>query len=128
MINKVRLFKPCLSYVAVIASVAMMSASTASLAAASFDGKWSVQVTAEGGECAAGYTVPIRVSNGQVSYSGPFDAQAKGKVNPNGALRVSFAHRKDVVDVRGSLNDRIGHGSWSSPTKNCEGTWIARKA
>ena len=100
---------------------------TMSFAAAPFDGKWSVQITAEVGRCAA-YTVPIRVADGQVSYAGPFNARAKGKIGPNGALRVSFAHRRDVVNVQGSVNGRLGHGRWKSPTKNCGGTWIARKA
>ena len=99
-----------------------------SFAATPFDGKWSVQLTAEAGNCPAGYAVPIRVSNGRVSYSGPFNARANGKIANNGALQVSFAHSRDVVNARGSVKGRMGSGSWKSPTKNCRGTWVARKA
>ncbi len=112
---------------AIALGLATLPAQT-SFAATPFDGKWSVQITAEAGNCPAGYTVPIRVADGRVSYPGPFNARANGKIGTNGALQVSFAHSKDVVNARGSVKGRSGSGSWKSPTKNCHGTWVARKA
>ena len=120
--------KPLCTYAVAIALGSLAIPVSTSFSAAPFDGKWSVQITSEVGKCSARYTVPIRVSGGRVSYSGPFDARAKGNIGANGALRVSFAHRADVVNARGSVKGNAGLGSWKSPTKNCSGTWVARKA
>jgi len=126
--KKPRLLKPLTTFaVAIALGTAAIPAHT-SFAAAPFDGKWSVLITAESGKCQSGYTVPIQVADGRVSYSGPFNAKANGQIGSNGALRVSFAHSKDVVNARGSVEGRVGRGSWKSPTKNCGGTWVARKA
>ena len=128
MKTRTRLLKPRSTIALAFAlGLATIPAQT-SFAATPFDGQWSVRITAESGQCPAGYTVPIRVSNGRVSYSGPFNAKANGKIGANGALQVSFAHSKDVVNARGSVTGRVGRGSWKSPTKNCRGTWVARKA
>jgi hypothetical protein len=128
MTNRTRLVKPRRTIALAIALGLTALPAQTSFAATPFDGTWSVQITAESGQCPAGYTVPIRVSNGRVSYSGPFNARANGKIGSNGALQVSFAHSSDVVNARGSVKGRVGRGSWKSPTKNCGGTWVARKA
>jgi hypothetical protein len=95
-------------------------------AANAFDGRWQVRITAENGHC-RNYTVPIQVRDGQVFYSGPFNAKASGKIRANGGLSVSFAHNNKVVNASGSLRDRAGSGSWMSPTQSCAGSWVARK-
>ena len=127
MMTKILRLHRALSTYALAAALAAVPVSL-SFAAAPFDGQWSVRITAEDGKCAAGYTVPIRVSDGRVSYTGPFNAVANGKISGNGRLRVSFAHRKDVVNVQGSVKGRVGQGRWLSPTKDCGGTWVARKS
>lgn len=96
-------------------------------AATAFDGRWSVKISAETGNCFS-YTVPIEVADGQISYSGRFSATASGEIGAGGTLNVSFARKDDLVQAKGSLQDRIGYGSWQSPTKDCAGTWVARKA
>lgn len=98
----------------------------ASLAAKPFDGEWSVRIVAQSGEC-SGYTVPIEVSGGRVSYSGFFNATASGSIKPDGVLRVRFAHEDEVVNASGSVRGVAGSGRWSSPTKGCAGTWTARR-
>ena len=126
MQNKTRLSKPLSAFALALAlGVAALPAQTS--AATSFDGKWSVQIKAENGDCSASYTVPIQVSNGQVRYSGPFNASASGKIGADGIVRVSFAHSDNVVNASGSLKGGSGYGSWRSPTKSCDGTWVARK-
>ena len=103
-------------------------AAPANASAAAHDGKWIVSVVSESGTCRARYTVPIRVEDGQVTYAGAFRAEASGRVNPTGKLKVSFSHKEQVLDASGSLQGRSGYGSWKSPTKDCAGTWMARKA
>ena len=97
-------------------------------AAPSFDGSWSVKITAESGECSTRMTVPIEVSRGRIRYTGSYAATANGAVTDNGRLNVSFAHKDDVVTARGALKGGSGYGSWQSPSKRCSGTWTARRA
>ena len=98
-----------------------------SQAAPSFDGKWTVSIAVENGAC-KGRTVPIQVADGRVRYAGAFRAEATGRVSPKGALNVSFSRKGDVAHATGALAGAAGRGNWTSPTKDCSGTWSARKA
>jgi hypothetical protein len=124
MLQKIGL-KPQSSFALALALGAAIL-SQPSMAAKPFDGDWSVRITAQRGSC-SGYTVPIEVSGGRVSYSGFFDATATGSVRPNGAIKVRFAHEDQVVDASGSVRGQTGSGRWTSPTKGCAGTWTARR-
>lgn len=112
-------------------SLALTSAALAGIqishASPPFDGRWKVTVSASGENCSSRYTVPIKVAAGQVSYAGLFSADAKGKIRPDGALKVSFAHRRDIVNATGALKGESGSGQWISPTQDCSGTWVAQK-
>jgi hypothetical protein len=94
-------------------------------AASTFDGRWSVAIVAESGDCSARYTVPIEVAGGKIRYAGRFNAEASGNVGSSGQLDVSFSYREDLVRAQGSLAGRNGFGSWTSPTQECGGTWRA---
>src|SRR5690349_3826618 len=52
--------------------VASLAASTSGFASSSYDGSWHVMVTADPGRCSDHFAVALRVSNGHVSYAGPF--------------------------------------------------------
>lgn len=93
-----------------------------------FDGRWTVTATADGENCASRYRVPIKVAAGKVTYAGMFGARAEGKIRPDGKLKVRFAHRNDVLNATGALKGASGSGRWTSPTRDCTGTWVARKA
>ena len=125
MTKTIRLTKPATLFALTLALGAGSFQPAA--AATSFDGSWSVRITAENGDCSARYTIPIEVSGGRIRYSGPFNAKASGAIGANGGLKVSFAHSDDVVSARGSLKGESGYGSWTSPTKNCDGTWAASR-
>jgi len=98
-----------------------------SRSADSFDGKWTVSIAVKTGACMS-RTVPIRVSNGRVSYAGPFEARATGKISPTGSLDVSFSRKGDVAHAAGAVAGTSGRGHWTSPTVDCSGTWSARRA
>ncbi len=98
-----------------------------SQAAPSFDGKWTVTIAVESGACKT-RTVPIQVSDGRVRYAGAFRAEATGKVSSQGSLNVSFSRKRDVAHATGALAGASGRGNWTSPTKDCSGTWSARRA
>jgi len=97
-------------------------------AATSFDGSWSVSIVARSGECRAPATVPIRVTEGRVSYAGAFRARANGAVDESGRLAIRFSHKDRIVAASGSLEGGRGSGRWTSPTEECSGTWTARRA
>jgi hypothetical protein len=104
-----------------------LSGTQTSQASLPFDGRWTVTVSAKGENCSSRYTVPIKVAAGQVSYAGSFSAEAKGRIRPDGDLKVRLSHRKDVVNATGALKGKSGSGRWISPTRDCSGTWVARK-
>lgn len=124
MLKKIGLKPP--SFLALALALGAAFLPQTSMAARPFDGDWSVRITAQRGRC-SGYTVPIEVSGGRVSYSGFFNATATGSVRSNGALSVRFAHEDQVVHASGSVKGRSGSGRWTSPTRGCAGTWTARR-
>jgi len=104
------------------ASAASLAGSTPGLAGSAHDGSWRVLVTADPGRCADRFAVALHVSNGRVSYVGPFGQQPAGRVGDNGIISLA------ISDVRasGALLDKTGTGRWRSTT--CNGSWVARKA
>ena len=120
---------PILKPASVLGALALAAAAFVpqSQAAPSFDGTWTVTIAVENGAC-KGRTVPIQVADGHVRYAGTFRAEATGRVSPQGALNVSFSRRGDVAHATGALDGTAGRGNWTSPTKDCSGTWSARKA
>ena len=112
------LAKTGLALAAVLATLAL---SPVAHADSSYDGRWSVRVVADNGRCNDDYALPIKVNDGVVTYGGLLGIQA-GKVTDAGKLTIRAAG----VRATGSLDDDGGKGRWTS--KNCKGSWVARKA
>lgn len=106
---------------------AAMALAGAALAAGPYDGEWDVDVIVESGECETGYQLPIKVSNGAVSYNGQVSTQAKGAISGGGKVTVHFVHDKNEVSGTGQLTARSGTGKWTSKTLKCTGRWQASK-
>ena len=92
-------------------------------ASGSFDGTWRVSVSTdtENAKCKE-RTVSLRVEDGRVSYDGILGGLASGTVEASGEITAQIAK----VRVAGRLSEDIGSGAWRS--KNCVGTWSARRA
>src|SRR3981189_1524590 len=69
--------------------------------AASFDGHWSVVIITESGSCDPAYRYRLRIQNGVVHYDGEADVNVSGRVDPNGAVRVSVARGQQRADGAG---------------------------
>jgi hypothetical protein len=107
-------------------AVALMVSGAAvpsSLASSSFDGLWRVEVSTEtdNAKCKE-RTVSLRVTDGKVKYDGLLAGIASGSVAASGEITAQIAR----VRVAGRLAEDFGSGDWRS--KNCVGTWSARKA
>lgn len=110
-----------------ITAVGIVAGTSWALASTSFDGRWSVQIVASSAQCQLVHAVPISVENGSIRYAGLFGAIANGTVGADGGVTVRVSHKSNVVHVRGSLTAVQGKGSWSAPTNDCTGTWVAHR-
>jgi len=97
--------------------------------AASFDGHWSVVIITESGSCDPAYRYRLRIQNGVVHYDGEADVNVSGRVDPNGAVRVSVARGQQRADGAGRLGGDAGSGTWSgaSTADRCRGRWEAER-
>src|SRR3954454_16930189 len=88
---------------------------------ASFDGTWSVVIMTDSGTCDPAYRYRLRIQNGVVHYDGEADVNVSGKVDPNGAVRVSVSRGQQHADGTGRLGRDAGSGTWSgaSTTDRC---------
>ncbi|MGQ7792504.1 hypothetical protein ACUN0C_08865 [Faunimonas sp. B44] len=95
--------------------------------AAPFDGTWSVTMSTDSGSCPVRRRAVVTVRDGKVTYAGAERVTADGSVGASGRVDVRFVYEGDRLDARGSVKGSIGSGSWTSPTENCQGSWMARK-
>jgi hypothetical protein len=95
---------------------------------AKFDGRWSVEVITEKGDCDRAYRYAVAIEGGEVRYAGTENFQVTGKVQPNGAVQGTIGRGSDKVSVRGQLDGANGGGTWSAAgNTQCSGRWNAEK-
>lgn len=91
------------------------------------DGRWSVEIVTQRGDCDRAYRYAIVIENGQARYTST-DFEVKGKVQPTGAVQASISRGGDRADVVGDLGDGLGRGTWTtSGARVCGGTWTAER-
>jgi hypothetical protein len=114
---------------AVAAGLAVLGLSSAAQAQQKFDGRWSVLLETEKGECDRAYRYPIAIENGVVRYAGDAGFNVSGKVASNGSVQGNVAAGQTKASVRGRLAGASGSGTWtiSSGSRNCSGNWSAEK-
>jgi hypothetical protein len=93
-----------------------------------FDGRWSVLLETQKGECDKAYRYPVAVENGVVRYAGDAGFNVTGKVAANGTVQGSVSAGETRANVRGKLSGASGSGTWTiSGGRNCSGQWTAEK-
>ena len=115
---------------ALVAALIATSASAVSAhAAAGFDGRWSVSIVTETGDCDRGYRYDIRIENGRLRYDGDGSFEFSGKVMPNGAVSVAVSKGSRSASGRGRLTARAGSGTWRGRASggDCAGRWVAER-
>lgn len=114
--------------VACAAVLAALSATTAQAAANPNDGRWSVEVITEKGDCDRAYRYALVVENGVARYGGTESVSVTGKVAGNGAVRGAIAYGESRADVVGKLSGGTGSGSWTfRGGRSCSGSWNAER-
>jgi hypothetical protein len=114
------------------AASAMWTASAGQgLAAASVhknDGRWSIEVITDKGECDRAYRYSVLIDKGEARYGGSEPIVVSGKVAPNGSVRGSIAYGDNRANVVGSLSEGWGKGQWTwQGSRTCSGHWNAEK-
>jgi hypothetical protein len=113
---------------ALAAGLSLAAVSTGALAQQQFDGRWSVLVVTERGECDKAYRYPVAIDNGRVSYAGEASFNITGQVSRNGAIQGNIAQGQTKADVRGKLAGSAGSGTWTiTGARNCAGSWSAER-
>lgn len=97
--------------------------------AAKFDGKWSVEVLTDKGDCDKAYRYPVVIENNKVRYGGDADFQVTGSVAQNGAINGAISRGEDQAKVTGRLSGSSGNGTWTATGEmsGCSGRWNADK-
>jgi hypothetical protein len=112
---------------AAFAAVAVSSGS-ASAQGKKFDGRWSIEVLTDKGECDRAYRYAVIVENGRARYGGPEGFNVTGGVQPSGAVSGSIIYGSNRADVRGRLSGGWGQGNWTFVgARRCSGHWNAEK-
>ena len=92
------------------------------------DGRWSIEVITEKGECDRAYRYSVLVENGEARYGGSEPIKVSGRVAPTGAVKGSIAYGENRADVVGSLSDGFGKGRWTwTGSRTCSGNWNAER-
>ncbi|MBS0245984.1 MAG: hypothetical protein JSR61_05130 [Proteobacteria bacterium] len=112
---------------AVIAALAL--AAIAPAAAATHDGRWSVLVITEQGNCDQAYRYEVAVGAGKVTYAGPENVDFSGTIAASGAVRVTIRLGEQGAQGTGKLSTSTGQGTWHGTGKNgiCSGRWEAER-
>jgi hypothetical protein len=109
-----------------IAALAASAAVAAPRGAASYDGKWSVEVITDRGTCDRVYRWNLGIEGGRVVDVGEV-AKPSGGVSANGGVNMRFVRNNDYASATGQLDGEWGSGSWTSPTLACSGRWRAER-
>lgn len=121
------LFAAALGLCALASSTALAQTETVALTSSKFDGKWSVLIVTERGNCDRAYRYPLLIQNGNVLYGGKKNFNVSGQVGDNGAVVVSVTQGNQGAMGTGRLSARYGSGKWEAPAGGCSGRWQADK-
>lgn len=94
-------------------------------ATGAYDGRWSVVVVTEKGDCDRAYRYPIDIKGQSLLNAGntAFDISGKVQIDGNVAVRISYGDKR--ASGSGRLSATTGQGQWSGGS--CAGSWTAER-
>jgi hypothetical protein len=94
-------------------------------ATGNFDGKWSVVIVTEKGDCDRAYRYPIAIKGQSLQNAGDASFDISGKVGGDGAVAVKISYGDKHASGSGRLGSTSGEGHWSGGA--CAGSWTAER-
>lgn len=114
-----------LSGIAALLGLGLVPAQSAPLSG--FDGRWSVLVITDRGNCSI-YRYGVIVDHGRARYAGNAGFTVSGSIAPNGTVRASIARGSNRADIQGRLAQGTGSGRWrTAGSYDCSGRWTAER-
>ncbi|MCW5689818.1 MAG: hypothetical protein KIT76_14830 [Pseudolabrys sp.] len=112
-----------------LALVLAFAGAAAPAQAATHDGRWSVLVVTEQGNCDQAYRYEVAVTNGRIRYAGPEKVDFSGSVAANGAVKVNIRLGEQGANGAGKLSASSGTGTWKGTgnSGSCAGRWEAER-
>ncbi len=105
--------------------MAALAAEPAHAMAGPFDGRWSVLIVTENGNCEV-YRFGVQVANGRITTV-ETNTQMSGSISDKGSVNLNLASGPDTARATGRVSGGTGRGRWTSPTRQCSGRWEADK-
>ncbi len=93
-----------------------------------FDGTWTVATRPDTGGCRRPMEFDLVIEDGAISYGGLWRVDASGTVEPTGAIRLRLQRGDETVTAEGRAAGDKATGRWTSLTRNCTGSWVARRS
>jgi hypothetical protein len=90
-----------------------------------FDGKWSVVIVTEKGDCDRAYRYPIAIKGQSLVNAGDASFDISGKVGGDGAVAVRISYGQKSASGSGRLSGTFGEGDWSGGA--CAGSSTAER-
>src|SRR5690348_9299008 len=116
-------------FILIGAVLCAMAGAFAPAQAASFDGRWSVLIVTERGDCDRGYRYEVGVHDGRLVYTGEGSFGLTGSVSPSGAIKARVTKGSQYADASGRLSGSSGAGRWQGRGSSgaCSGRWEAER-
>ena len=94
-----------------------------------FDGRWTVLVVTQAGDCDKAYQYAVQIASGAVSYAGEASINLSGRVDGSGRVNVSISRGGQSANGAGRLSGSRGTGTWKGQSRNteCSGRWEATR-
>lgn len=117
-----------LGFVMLVAAATLSATAASATARTIYDGRWSVLIITDRGNCDRGYRYSIDISNGIVHYSGDV-VDFRGRVASNGTVRVVVSRGNQSASGVGRLGRNFGQGVWrgAATGEYCSGRWEAER-
>lgn len=92
-----------------------------------FDGVYTVDIETTVGECEKSRQIMMAIANGHVAATDDPSIQSSGMIDTHGSVSLAFKKDADITHVGGHMKGKAGVGTWSSPTRQCGGSWRAAR-
>ncbi len=110
---------------ATVLGLGFVAAAAPVSATGNFDGKWSVVIVTEKGDCDRAYRYPIDIKGQNLVNAGNTAFDIAGKVAGDGSVAVRIVYGDKSASGSGRLFGTSGEGRWSGGS--CAGTWTAER-